>query len=54
LDVRPQAAAFNPGWTAECEALKEFTDVRKIQKSLKAKGVSLAGACPERSRMGGR
>jgi hypothetical protein len=43
---------FNPGWTAECEPLEEFTDVREIQKSLKAKGLALAGACPERSRMG--
>ena len=33
---------FNPGWTAECEALDEFTDIRKIQKSLKAKGLALA------------
>ena len=44
---------FNPGWTAECETLETFTDVREIQKSLKASGLALAGACPERSRMGG-
>ena len=38
---------FNPGWTAECEALKEFTDVREIQKSLKAKGLALASEADE-------
>ena len=38
---------FNPGWTAECEALKEFTDVREIQKNLKAKGLSLASEADE-------
>jgi hypothetical protein len=37
LDVRPKAAAFNPGWTAECEALEEFTDVREIRKSARAR-----------------
>ena len=26
---------FNPGWTAECEPLPDFTDVREIQKDLK-------------------
>lgn len=29
---------FNPGWTAECAPLPEFTDVREIQKDLKAQG----------------
>jgi catechol 2,3-dioxygenase-like lactoylglutathione lyase family enzyme len=38
---------FNPGWTAECEALEEFTDVRDIQKSLKAKGLALASEADE-------
>ena len=33
---------FNPGWTAECEPLPEFTDVREIQKNLKAQGLTLA------------
>lgn len=33
---------FNPGWTAECEPLSEFTDVRQIQKSVKAQGLTLA------------
>ncbi len=38
---------FNPGWTAECEPLKEFADVREIQKSLKAKGLTLASEADE-------
>jgi lactoylglutathione lyase len=38
---------FNPGWTAECEALQEFADVREIQKSLKAKGLALASEADE-------
>jgi lactoylglutathione lyase len=32
---------FNPGWTAEGEPLEEFTDVRQIQKNLKAEGLAL-------------
>ena len=38
---------FNPGWTAECEPLGEFTDVREIQKSLKAGGLALATEADE-------
>lgn len=38
---------FNPGWTAECEPLKDFTDVRKIQKALKASGLALASEADE-------
>lgn len=38
---------FNPGWTAECEPLPEFTDVREIQKDLKAKGLALASEADE-------
>ena len=38
---------FNPGWTAECEPLTEFTDVRQIQKGLKAKGLTLASEADE-------
>jgi len=33
---------FNPGWTAECEPLPDFTDVREIQKDLKAQGLAPA------------
>jgi lactoylglutathione lyase len=38
---------FNPGWTAECEPLTEFTDIREIQKDLKAKGLSFAAEADE-------
>jgi len=32
---------FNPGWTQKKETLKEFEDVREIQKRLEASGVKL-------------
>ncbi|HMQ74120.1 MAG TPA: VOC family protein [Rubrivivax sp.] len=30
---------FNPGWDAECNKLPEFTDVRELQRRLKAQGI---------------
>lgn len=30
---------FNPGWTHKAEKLDSFTDVRELQRELKAKGV---------------
>jgi catechol 2,3-dioxygenase-like lactoylglutathione lyase family enzyme len=33
---------FNPGWSQKKEALKEFDDVRAIQKRLEASGVEFA------------
>lgn len=30
---------FNPGWNQNAEKMKSFTDVRELQKQLKAKGV---------------
>lgn len=32
---------FNPGWSAAGEPVSEFTDVREIQRALKAKGLAL-------------
>jgi len=32
---------FNPGWDAEGKPLDSFTDVRDIQKALKASGIDL-------------
>lgn len=32
---------FNPGWNQNANTLKEFTDVREIQASLKTKGIEL-------------
>ena len=32
---------FNPGWDANAQKLNAFTDVRELQKKLKAQGVEL-------------
>ncbi len=32
---------FNPGWDSNAQPLKEFTDVRELQRQLKAQGVTL-------------
>ena len=31
---------FNPGWDQSCGELEEFTDVRDMQKQLKAQGIA--------------
>ncbi len=38
---------FNPGWNQDAETLPEFTDVRELQKRLKAEGVTLASEADE-------
>lgn len=38
---------FNPGWDQNAEALPEFTDVRAIQRQLKAQGVPLLSEADE-------
>lgn len=38
---------FNPGWTADAEALDAFTDVREIQRTLKERGLELADTVDE-------
>ncbi|MFT7622498.1 MAG: lactoylglutathione lyase [Myxococcota bacterium] len=38
---------FNPGWTSNCELVEGFTDVRDIQKSLKAAGLELTTEADE-------
>ena len=38
---------FNPGWSREGENLEEFTDVRDLQKQLKAAGVKLTTEADE-------
>ena len=40
---------FNPGWSGEGEALADFTDVRELQRQLRAQGVALASEADERS-----
>ena len=32
---------FNPGWNSNCETLKEFTDVRDLQRELKNARIAL-------------
>jgi hypothetical protein len=41
------ALTFNPGWTSQAQALKEFEDVREIQQNLKARGLPLASEADE-------
>lgn len=38
---------FNPGWDQHAQALPEYTDVREIQKQLKAQGVELGDEADE-------
>ena len=40
---------FNPGWNGDAGALKEFTDVRELQRQLKAGGVNMIAAADENS-----
>ena len=38
---------FNPGWNNEAQPLDSFTDVRELQRQLKAKGVQLVSEADE-------
>jgi catechol 2,3-dioxygenase-like lactoylglutathione lyase family enzyme len=38
---------FNPGWDAQCNPLSAFTDVRELQKTLKASGIEPVQAADE-------
>ena len=38
---------FNPGWDQNARQLDEFTDVRELQKTLKASGVELQNEADE-------
>lgn len=40
---------FNPGWNSKKETLKEFEDVRELQRTLKARGVKLETEADETS-----
>ena len=40
---------FNPGWDGTGEALDTFTDVRELQRQLKAKGIPLVSEADENS-----
>ena len=38
---------FNPGWNSNGQALGEFTDVRELQRQLKANGVEMMAEADE-------
>ena len=38
---------FNPGWTQKAEALDSYTDVRELQKKLKAEGIAFRSEADE-------
>ena len=38
---------FNPGWDSACNTLNEFTDVRELQRRLRAQGIEPATAADE-------
>ncbi|MDH4048457.1 MAG: VOC family protein [Gammaproteobacteria bacterium] len=38
---------FNPGWNADCQTLDEYTDVRELQRQLKARGVRFESEADE-------
>lgn len=40
---------FNPGWDRSANSLKDFDDVREIQRRLKASGIALAASAEETS-----
>ena len=38
---------FNPGWNKNAEALDSFTDIRVLQKELKALGINMLAEADE-------
>lgn len=40
---------FNPGWDSNAQKLETFTDLREIQRQLKAQGVELVSEADERT-----
>ncbi len=40
---------FNPGWDAHANPIDKFTDVRELQRQLKASGVQLVNEADENS-----
>ena len=38
---------FNPGWNQDAEALDSFTDVRELQRELKAQGMQFVSEADE-------
>ena len=40
---------FNPGWDNNAQSLENFTDVRELQRRLKAQGVALVSEADEKT-----
>ena len=40
---------FNPGWSSDAQPLKEFMDVRELQRQLKDRGVNMISEANESS-----
>jgi len=40
---------FNPGWSKNAQQLREFTDIRELQRQLKDRGVSMISEADESS-----
>lgn len=40
---------FNPGWDENAQKLNQFTDIRELQRQLKAAGVALESEADEKS-----
>lgn len=40
---------FNPGWSSDAQPLGEFTDIRELQRRLKASGVDMISEADENS-----
>jgi catechol 2,3-dioxygenase-like lactoylglutathione lyase family enzyme len=40
---------FNPGWNKDKETLKEFQDVRELQRTLKSRGLTIAPEADEKT-----
>lgn len=40
---------FNPGWDSDAQKLPKFTDVREMQRKLKAQGVQLMSEADEKT-----
>ena len=47
--IEENTLTFNPGWDQQAQNLPEFTDVREIQKKLKAKDVKLDREADEKT-----
>lgn len=41
---------FNPGWNSDAQQLKEFTDVRELQRQLEAQGINIVSKADESSK----